>query len=179
MSKVIQHISNFEEYLKLITESSCIVKFTAIWCGPCKRIAPLYERLAAAYSEKVNFLEVDIDYADPITNHENVTSIPLFLFYHKGEKLENLTVGGYNELLLAMNTKAFVAKLTEPKKEIVIITPLSTSQSDSSEKTLVLDDVQESDDSDKEVKESEEPCENEYDVPIEKTIPDNMIKENN
>ena len=38
-----------------------MTQFTAVWCGPCRFIAPAVEKLAAEHSGRVSFLKVDID----------------------------------------------------------------------------------------------------------------------
>ncbi len=95
------HVTNIEEYLKLITEFPCVVKFTATWCFPCRRIAPVYEKLAEVYGSKLNFLEVDVDSAPLISKHESVDAIPLCLFYNNGKLLEFNVRGGNEESLIS------------------------------------------------------------------------------
>ena len=49
--KSIQHVSELEEYLALIKGPACLVKFTAAWCGPCRKINPTFHRLADEHIE--------------------------------------------------------------------------------------------------------------------------------
>ena len=63
-----------------------VVKFYATWCGPCKQMAPLYQKLASAHPS-VTFLEVDVDddeTASLITKF-NVTSVPTFVKLQNGK----------------------------------------------------------------------------------------------
>lgn len=188
MSKPIKHVSDFDEYLDHVSKSSCVVKFTAEWCGPCKRVGPTYSKLATEHGEKVAFLEINIDVAPKITNHEDVRSIPLFVFYHKGTKLDDLKIQGANEKTLALNLNAFVEKAEEDKHEVEVeshgdgvVLPAQTQKLDMAR--LVLDDVNDSDsdlDPDELVNEDENSSEygEDCDLPIEKTIPEDMINEN-
>jgi len=107
MHNLIHHVELLSEYQTLIDTSPCVVKFTAVWCNPCKRISPTYSKLAESYGESINFLEVDIDIADEISNVEDIKSIPLFLFYSGGKKL-NLHVLGCNEDSLVETVELFV-----------------------------------------------------------------------
>jgi len=106
--QVIQHITNFNDYLLCTSTTPCVVKFTADWCGPCRRMAPTFEQTAIQNRDKVLFIEIDIDKADEITNHENVASIPLLLFYSNGVKNTDLTIKGLNILGFQQNFKTFV-----------------------------------------------------------------------
>jgi len=110
-SNPIQHISNYQEYLSLTSNNPCIVKFTADWCGPCKRFAPYFENAASEHNQSIKFLEIDVDKSNEITNHEDVTGIPLLLFYHNGVKLDTNTIQGFNVSLFENNLKDFIDKL--------------------------------------------------------------------
>lgn len=69
-----------EQYLQFITENRlCVIDFGAKWCGPCRMMKPIFEGLAAKYSGKVAFAEVDIDKATELAQSINVRSVPLFL----------------------------------------------------------------------------------------------------
>lgn len=117
MSEVIKEVISFERYKELISSEGCIVKFTADWCGPCKKIAPVYEELSIKYNNHVIFLEVNIDDAKEITNYEDIKSIPLFVFYYKGAKLNSLTIRGVNIGTLINNVQVFVESLIEYKEK--------------------------------------------------------------
>jgi thioredoxin-like negative regulator of GroEL len=105
--EVIQHITDYNRYLELTSSTPCIVKFTADWCGPCKRLAPYFEKLASEDHNLVNFLEINIEKANEITDYENVTGIPLILFYN-GTKQSDLTVNGFAPSKLEDNCKSFI-----------------------------------------------------------------------
>jgi len=52
---------DFDKVLADAGERAVIVDFTATWCGPCQRIAPIYEQLAAEFSSSCVFIKVDVD----------------------------------------------------------------------------------------------------------------------
>jgi thiol-disulfide isomerase/thioredoxin len=194
-SKSIQHVSEYADYLKSIKESACMVKFTATWCGPCRAVAPVFQQLADENADKFQCLEIDIDDAQEITNHEDVKSIPYFVFYVKGERLDNLSLKGANKELLLKNAAVFASQIPPkevPKVDVIIVAPQSDKVLDMSR--LTMDDVDDSDDSDYDDDEegpdfdprnvaSEDDgdeAHNEYgedvDILIEKTIPEAMIR---
>jgi thiol-disulfide isomerase/thioredoxin len=57
--------------------------FTATWCGPCQRIAPLYADMSLTYGDCV-FLKVDVDKAKDVSAHCGVRCMPTFQFYKAG-----------------------------------------------------------------------------------------------
>lgn len=137
MADSIVMIDELDDYLKA-TAGTCVAKFTAKWCGPCRKLAPLYAELAATHSDKVPFLEIDVDHSEPISAHEKVKSIPLFLFYFEGQKIHELTVTGSNpgqlqakmasflDLIPSIKATSESPKVDEPEHQVRIIEPQVT-----------------------------------------------------
>ena len=57
-----------------------IVDFTATWCGPCQRMAPILDELSIEYKGKVNIYKVDVDKCRDLALSFNISSIPAMLF---------------------------------------------------------------------------------------------------
>jgi thioredoxin 1 len=62
----------------------------ATWCGPCKALSPIVEKVADEYDGKVKVAKVDIDKNMEIAEKYGVRSIPTLLFFKDGEVVENL-----------------------------------------------------------------------------------------
>ena len=69
-----------QEELVFLGDKPAIVDFTATWCGPCQRIAPILEELAAQYDGKIVIYKVDIDKNRDLAKAFNVSSIPAVLY---------------------------------------------------------------------------------------------------
>lgn len=67
-----------------------IVDFTASWCPPCKKLAPILEELAVKYKGKVDIYKVDVDKEGELARAYSVRSIPMMLFIRKDGKYESL-----------------------------------------------------------------------------------------
>ena len=85
------HVDSGGRYRALVDKAKlCLVDFTASWCGPCRQIAPHFERLALTHPS-VHFLKVDVDEAQEIAAAENVRSMPTFKLYRYGAKVEEFS----------------------------------------------------------------------------------------
>ena len=69
-----------QEGLVFLGDKPAIVDFTATWCGPCQRIAPILDELAAQYEGKIVIYKVDIDKNRELAKAFNVSSIPAVLY---------------------------------------------------------------------------------------------------
>ena len=69
--------------------SLSVVYYTATWCGPCQRIAPLFEQMAAD-NPNVIFVKVDVDAQDKIAAKCGISAMPTFQFYKGGAKVEEM-----------------------------------------------------------------------------------------
>ncbi len=75
--------SNFKDILQ--SHPLIIVDTWAEWCAPCKAIAPVFEKLASQYSEKLTFAKVNTDENLDFARTFKVLSIPTFLVFKDGE----------------------------------------------------------------------------------------------
>ena len=57
-----------------------VIDFYADWCGPCRRVAPIMERLAEEYDGKLLVYKVNVDQEKELATAFNVKSIPMVLF---------------------------------------------------------------------------------------------------
>ncbi len=69
-----------------------LVDFWAVWCAPCRAIAPALEELATQYKGKVKIAKVDVDHAQNVAQQYGIRSIPTLLLF-KGGKVVNQLVG--------------------------------------------------------------------------------------
>lgn len=73
------------------TSDLVVVDFSAVWCGPCKRIAPYFEELARKNTSVV-FVHVDIDELKHLPDRQDIQVVPTFKFF-KGKKLVSSITG--------------------------------------------------------------------------------------
>jgi thioredoxin 1 len=76
-----------------------VVDFWAPWCGPCRQIAPIVDKLAEEYKGKLKFCKVNVDENHDTASKYHVMSIPTLILFKKGQLVEQ-TVGGVSEKTL-------------------------------------------------------------------------------
>lgn len=79
------------------------VDFTATWCGPCKAIGPVFQKLAAETVDAI-FVKVDVDKNGEVAQACGITSMPTFHCYKGGGKVDEL-VGASPDKLAEMIAK--------------------------------------------------------------------------
>ena len=64
------------------------VDFWAVWCGPCRTMEPIVERLAAKFGGSVNFGKLNVDEHSAIATKYEVQSIPTFMMFKNGAPVD-------------------------------------------------------------------------------------------
>lgn len=91
--------SDFDEQV-LQSSVPVLVDFWAVWCGPCKMIAPHVDSLAEEYADRVKVLKVNVDDEPELANRYGIMSIPRLLFFKDG-KLADEVVGAVPKTVIA------------------------------------------------------------------------------
>ena len=77
--------ATFEEVV-LQSDKPVVVDFWAVWCGPCRMVAPEMEKLAEKYEGSIDVVKVDIDANPQIQRAFNIISIPTIAFFAPGKQ---------------------------------------------------------------------------------------------
>jgi thioredoxin 1 len=89
--------SNFQEFIT--GNPAVVIDFWAEWCGPCRMVGPMVERLAQEYEGRVVFGKCNTDHNPRIAMNYQISAIPTLLFFSNG-KLVNRVIGAYPEASL-------------------------------------------------------------------------------
>lgn len=79
--------ANFDEEV-LKSDLPVLIDFWAVWCGPCKMVAPIVEEIAAEYSGKIKVGKVDVDNNRQTATNYSIRSIPTIILFKGGEVAE-------------------------------------------------------------------------------------------
>ena len=81
--------ATFEETVLKADLPTC-VDFWAVWCMPCKKIAPLVDEIAAEYQDSLRVVKLDVDQNTQTALQYNVMSIPTLMVFKNGEAVERI-----------------------------------------------------------------------------------------
>ncbi len=97
--------SNFEEMVLNGDKKVAVLDFWAEWCGPCKMIAPVIERLSEKYGDKALIGKVNVDENPDISVRYRIRNIPTVLFIKDGEVVDKQVGAGPEKLFEDKLTK--------------------------------------------------------------------------
>ena len=98
--------STFQEILA--NNSVCVFDFSATWCGPCKKIAPIIEELATQYEGNAFIGKIDIEESPELTEKFDIMSVPTILFFKNGELQNDKIVGAASKQILEEKINALI-----------------------------------------------------------------------
>lgn len=92
----VKHLDSqsFNEALK--TDKLVLVDFYAAWCGPCRMMAPILERVNQEVNNFVDIYKVDVDECEDIAKNYGIMSIPTLVLIKNGQEIKR-NVGLLNQ----------------------------------------------------------------------------------
>lgn len=100
-----------ENFDQLTSGPLTVVDFWASWCGPCKMMEPIMDKLEQRYRGQIKFVKLNVDGHQKIAQRYQVMSIPSLVLFRNGQAKEKVT-GFYPEAKLV---HYFDRKLAEIK----------------------------------------------------------------
>lgn len=98
MKKKMEQMSNLAEKILELSEKNfdgiitgskpVVVDFWASWCGPCKFMLPIFDKLAKIYGNKIAFARLNVDENQSVATRYDVYSIPTFIVFNDGKEVD-------------------------------------------------------------------------------------------
>lgn len=96
---------NFESYRN--GEMPLVIDFWAVWCGPCRMVAPIIGELAEEYDGKVVVAKCDVEEADEIATLFGIRNIPTIVFMKNG-MVQDKIIGATSKAKIEEKLKALL-----------------------------------------------------------------------
>ena len=85
MSEIVLTNQNFESEV-MQSDIPVLVDFWAVWCGPCKMLAPIVAEIAQEYEGKVKVGKVNVDDESALAGRFGISSIPTLILFKNGQQ---------------------------------------------------------------------------------------------
>jgi len=87
----VKHVNdNTFETEVIKSELPVLVDFWAPWCGPCRMIGPVVEKLADKYAGKLKVCKVNTDESPDVPGRYNIQGIPTLIIFKAGKEIERM-----------------------------------------------------------------------------------------
>ncbi|MBP7058513.1 thioredoxin [Candidatus Gracilibacteria bacterium] len=90
MSEIIVTDANFEQEV-LNSKGLTMVDFYADWCGPCKMLAPIVEKMADEFEGKIKICKLNVDNSPETSMKYGIQGIPTMIFFKDGQPVDSNT----------------------------------------------------------------------------------------
>jgi thioredoxin 1 len=103
---MVEQISSVAEFDAVLNgNKSVFVDFFATWCGPCKMVGPVVEKISETEAD-VKFVKVDVDEVGELAQRYGIMSIPALMAFREGEKVGEIVGFAPEPQLKALADKA-------------------------------------------------------------------------
>ncbi|XP_023057839.1 thioredoxin domain-containing protein 8 isoform X2 [Piliocolobus tephrosceles] len=86
MVQIINDMNEFKTFLTAAGHKLAVVEFSSKWCGPCKRMVPVFHAMSVKY-QNVFFANVDVNNSPELAETCHIKTIPTFQMFKKSQKV--------------------------------------------------------------------------------------------
>ncbi len=106
----VKHITQGEFATEVTNSTNAVAAdFYATWCGPCRMLSPMLDKLAAGYTNKIKFVKINVDESPGLAKDFQVQTIPTLVFFKDGKVVSRITgLPGEAELMAQLDVLAVV-----------------------------------------------------------------------
>ncbi len=85
-------VINSREFVENVenTKGVVVVDFFTTWCGPCKMLSQVFERVSNEMGDKARFFKMNVDESSNIARKYGVAAVPMMIIFKDGHPVENL-----------------------------------------------------------------------------------------
>jgi thioredoxin 1 len=104
--RFVTEIKKTTDFSQAIAKGTSVVDFYATWCGPCKMLDPILEKVVQQPGTGINLVKVDIDAMGDLASQYQVTSVPTVMLFRDGKAIKQF---------IGVREEAFVKEFIQVK----------------------------------------------------------------
>lgn len=82
----IQQMSLNEFKSLLETDKPVLIEFHTLWCAPCRKMAPIIDKLELEFKDQAQIMRIDADKSKEVGQAFNISGVPVFILFKNGEE---------------------------------------------------------------------------------------------
>ncbi len=87
----LKHIKGTEiEEATAAADKLSLVDFSATWCGPCKMLTPVLEKVSDDMDTQVSFYHLDVDESPDASSKFGIRGVPTMIVFHNGQEIDRM-----------------------------------------------------------------------------------------
>ena len=87
---MVKKVNGAEFESEVRKSAAALVDFSAVWCGPCRMMAPVLEEISEKLGDRVSFYNVDVDEVPELAQEFRISSIPCLVLLKDGTAVDQL-----------------------------------------------------------------------------------------
>lgn len=113
MSEYVKEVSDSSFATEVLeAEKPVLVDFWAVWCAPCRALAPTVEALGEQYAGKASVVKVNVDENPSVSQRYGIKGIPTLILFKNGKEAERMVGAASREAIQRVIDKHLVTSAT-------------------------------------------------------------------